>query len=58
MKRTGKSPGLTFRKTRRRRHFDRQPARGDRQRGLHIERGAVDIAVEVELDGDGRDAER
>ena len=43
---------------RRRGHFDRQPALRHRQRGLHVERGAVDVAAEIELDGDLRDAER
>ena len=37
---------------RRGRHLDRQPALRDGQRGLHVERGGVDVAVEVELDGD------
>ena len=39
---------------RRRRHLDRQPPLRHRERGLHVERSAVDIAVEIELDGDLR----
>ena len=43
---------------RRRGHLDRQAALRHRERGLHIERGAIDIAAEVELNGDRGVAER
>ena len=46
--------GIDLAEARRRRHLDRQPALRDRERGLHVERGGVDVAVEVELDGDAR----
>ncbi len=42
---------------RRRGHFHRQAALRHRQRGLHVERGAVDIAAKVELHGDLRGTE-
>src|SRR5262249_31986235 len=41
----------------RRRHFHRQLAGGDGQRRLHVERGAVDVAVEFKLYRDRCDAE-
>ena len=44
--------------TRRDRHLDRQPALRDGQRGLHVERGGIDVAVEIELDGDDAGALR
>ena len=47
-----------FSETRRDRHFDRQPPLRDGQRGLHVERGGVDVAVEIELDGDDAGALR
>ena len=58
MNSTGKSPGLTLRK-----HGGVVISIGSRrcatvERGLHVERGAVDVAVEVELDDDLGLAER
>ncbi len=52
MNSTGKSPGFTLRKL-----GGVVISTGSRrcamvERGLHVERGAVDVAVEVELDGD------
>ena len=43
---------------RRRRHALRQQARGLRDGGLHVDGGAVEVAVEIELERDLRRAER
>ena len=43
---------------RRRGHRLRQLLAGDRDRGLHVLRGRVDVAVEIELNDDRRGAER
>ena len=49
---------IHFAHRRRRRHVLRQMVTGSRDRGLNILRRAVDIAVEIELDGDLRRALR
>ena len=42
----------------RHRHLDRQPTLGNRQARLHVERGAIDVAIEIEEDIDLGAAER
>ena len=54
MNSTGEVGRVDLPETRRNRHLDRQPPLRDGQRGLHVERGGIDVAVEVELDGDRR----
>ena len=54
----GKVAWIDLPEARRNRHLNRQPSRRHRQCSLHIQRSAVDIAVEIELDRDGRDAQR
>ncbi len=49
---------IHLRERRRRRHALRQQARGLRDRGLHVHRGAIERPVEVELERDLRGPER
>ena len=56
--RIGAADGLTLRKRGKRRQVARQVGQRGIERRLHVARGAVDVAVEVELDGDVGGAER
>ena len=57
MNRIGLSAGIDLLEAGRRRQLRRQLAQGRRNVRLHVERRAVDVAVEVELHDDAGDAE-
>ena len=48
----GRIAGIDFAERRRRRHARRQQRHGCGDRGLHVHRGAIDIAAQIELQGD------